>query len=196
MRCLHLICCCCCCSFCLSPAAPRLNSCCYKICSFQSSARCLQQLSASFGKQANTESAACVSADSKMQTCFVQRYLARQPCVEFKRVTTLLNMAPARKRLKQSKVQRGCLQTSAGPMKGLSAAAGVSPGGNKRKRNSNPGRRQLGKQPRQDSLYSHCVSRQSRCMCTGLQHKTCFKPYMISKCFVIELQFIPEACWH
>ena len=129
----------------------------------------------------NTKLTACATAEWKMRLRFVRKYLARQPCMEFKRATTLLNMAPVRKHLKQSKAQRGHLQTSAGPMKGLSAATGVSPDGNKRKRNSKPGRRQPGQQLRQTRLYLRCTA------------VACAKAIRLLQLHKISKRFLPAA---
>lgn len=59
--------------------------------------------------------------------------------MDFKRAKALLNMGPPlRKRLLREKN----IHITAGPMKAAAAAGDASPGGNKRKRSSNPGRRQ------------------------------------------------------
>lgn len=80
-----------------------------------------------------------MSAEAVHQRSFTRKHLARQPFIEFKRAKVLLNMgAPLRKRLLQEKN----IHITAGPMKAAAAVADASPGGNKRKRSSNPGRRQ------------------------------------------------------
>ena len=77
-------------------------------------------------------------ADAQMQHSFVRKFLARQPSLPFSKTKKLLGMKPTPEQKKRIAERLG-----AGPMQGLTNAAG-SVGGSKRKRNSHPGRRQQG----------------------------------------------------
>lgn len=67
----------------------------------------------------------------------MRTFLARQPTLPFKRTKKLLTVKPTPR-------QKRHIHVGEGPMKGVTTAKGAAPSGNKRKRNSNPGRWQPG----------------------------------------------------
>lgn len=118
-----------------------------------------------------------------MQKSFTKKFLARQPFMDFKKAKNLLNMGPLqRKRLLSEKH----IHVSAGPMQpavpaaAAAAAAAASPGANKRKRSSNPGRRQQPGMLANQGLF-WCVLFQSHHI-ESCSFKQCVSPRVVLLC--------------